>query len=91
MWYAGRGRNGAKDTYWVKRNGIQSWINRHGYLSIPAHEVKRIRHRNVGFFDLGTFEKWVTSSKNFKNAEVTGVDVTVEIEKFDYFYRTEEE
>lgn len=89
-WYSGRGKSGRGDTYWLKRNNIQSWVNRTGCLSIPAGEIKRIRkNRYVGFFDLRTHDKYVTDTANFLNAEEVDGQVAVDIRKFNCSWRDE--
>lgn len=86
-WYSGRGKNGTQDRYVIRRYNIQGWINRTGSLSMPASEVKRIKNKNVLFYDLQTGERWITPASNFKNAEPVDGQVAVDIEYFDFFYR----
>lgn len=89
-WFAGRGKSGANYTYVVKRRNIQSWVNRNGYLSLPASEVKsriRKRHQKVMFFDLVSHTKFVTDADNFRNGLEEEGQVAVPIENFDVIYK----
>lgn len=86
--YNGRGKNGAGNQYIVRRNNIQSWVNRMGFLSLPEFEVReRIKKQEkVMFFDLKTHDRFITDASNFKNGEVEDGKVCVDIEKFDVVY-----
>lgn len=90
-WYAGRGK-GRGDVYIVKRNNIQSWVNRTGCLSLPRADISRLgkRYTQVMFFDLITHTKFITDADNFRNAEQEDGSAVVKIENFDVIYATQE-
>lgn len=89
-WFAGRGKSGANGAYVVRRNNIQSWVNRSGSLSLPENEVRtRIKksHETVLFYDLIHGTKYITHADNFRNGEEVQGKIVVDIEKFDIVYR----
>lgn len=89
QWFAGRGK--AKgEKYVVKRNHLQRWINKHGYLSLPIEDVKRIKKSVsvVLFYDLVEGTKFICDADLFRNGVPDDMDeVMVDIENFDIQYR----